>query len=529
MKFKWYILPLIISISTTIIFYSKEYYLFKENIKKLDLSTLETFKTLEKLLVFTASNVKKDTRDKEIQELLSIHFGYNLIFDDDLILHKSRIFTLKTGKITNSLGTQSKINNQLIFAETLSKKHPMKIILFADISSVDNSIYLLYTAQNSSNTFLLHFPLDASFFKIQHLKKMGLNAFDLPSLPETNKFLAETFVTDNAIFYNNLNFWKIPPRKYSDIIIIFLIQFLFILIYLLFAKLTNLKKRRLLSKLFTILNISVEEKIIDKIAEYQSDILKLNATLKKTKEANLTFKSIAEINKKSLLMERQINKEIAKNLDQDLHKITQLAGDTAKSFTSGISISNQMIINMLTTIKDSTARLLFLRTGQFINTNHETNIKDCIKKTLTLFAPQLQEIECKVDLDQLPPDLIYRCPETTLIQVFNGIFERLLFSMEQANDNFIKVTPKHINNGFYLVLENSSLGIHPTVADTTELVSSCLSVPNWISTKAIARTINISIEESFILGKGDILTMIFDGILLMKQGSKNENLCSIPQ
>lgn len=267
-----------------------------------------------------------------------------------------------------------------------------------------------------------------------------------------------------------------------------------------------------------------------KILNHKNIILELKGSSEQLQRINIKLKKIADINQKSVATEREFNKKIAKNLDHDLRKITQLAGDSTKNFNSGISMSNQMIENLLNTIKDSTAKLLFLRDGKpNTNVRMAINVRDCLKKSLTIFGPQLYDLECKIDITHFNEKLTYHCSETTLIQTFNGILNRLLFSMEQADGNFIRVTTKNKNDYFQIIFENSSLGIYPTTTDTTELISSCLAVPNWISTKAIAQSINISIEESFILGKGDTLILAFNGgfDLLKGRRSTNENVYSI--
>ena len=492
---------------------------------KSDQIILETLKTLKKLIIFTASSLNNDAGFEEVQKLLSQHFAYNLIFDNDLILNNAHLSLIKDKKLVNALGTQSSINKQLNFVQQLSKRYKNKAFLYSDATSGEEVITIVYTAFNSLNTFILSFPINAlSPLNIQLLEKTGGKPLKLPPLVETNKLLSEEFVSENVISHHKFDYRAQLPEKYNEILLAFLLQVLALLGAVAVNATANLKKNQTLSQFYQALETHTEQETINKAIEQKATVLKFECALKNSEAENRQLKKITEINKKSVRLERSVNKSIAKDLDHDLQKISQLTTDSLNNFDS---MPDQLLENLLRTIKNSTARLLFLKNSHLPTiTNKAVNIKHCFEKSLIIFGPDLYDIECPIDILHFDEDAVYPCSEIALIQLFNGILNRLLFSMEQAKDNFIRVSTEKDQDGFKLVFENSSLGIHPPLTEATELSSPFLSVPNWISTKAIAKILNISIEESFILAKGDTITLKFNGLNL-KSESLNENVYAL--
>ncbi len=519
-----------IFLSSLFFSYIKAYYFFEKSIAKNDQAVLETIKTLKKLIIFTASSLNEKASLEEAQKLLSLHYGYNLILDNDLILNNARMSIIRDGKLFNSLGIHSTINNQLYFVEILSKKYTTKTILYSDTSSEEEeTISIVYTTNNSLNTFILSFPLNMlSPFKIRLLEKTGLKSINLPSLSETNKFLSEEFVSENAIFQNDFQYLHNITKKSYEILLISLVQISTLFAGLALNAIANFKKNRLLVKCFQILETKTEPETISKLLNQKNTILKLENSIKDIDIENRKLKKITEIHKKSVELERSINKTIAKVLDDDLQKISQLTTDSLSNFNNDIFMSGQMIRNLLNTIKNSTTRLLFLRNSHpHENTRKTVNVKNCFDKACIIFGPELHDIECKIDITHFDEELVYRCSEIVLIQIFNGILNRLLFSMEHSKGNFIRVHTENNKNEFKLIFENSSLGIHPPITGSTGLSSPFLCVPNWISTKAIAKTIEVSIEESFILAKGDTIILNFNSSNLEKGKKLNENVYAL--
>jgi hypothetical protein len=93
--------------------------------------------------------------------------------------------------------------------------------------------------------------------------------------------------------------------------------------------------------------------------------------------------------------------------------------------------------------------------------------------------------------------------------------------MEKSQGNYIHVRSNATKNSIKIIFENSSLGIFPSIDESFELVSSCLAIPNWISTKAIAKSMNILIEESMELSKGDRIVLDFASLKLKRHTYEN--------
>ena len=523
MKLKYFFFVFII-FSTSIIFsYTKGYYLFEKNLTKNDHRVSETLKILKKLIVFTAT-FNFNASSEEIQKLLSQYFAYHLIFDNDLILNNTHFYLMKDQNLISALGVQFIMNKELVFLQQLSKRHQNKAFLYAEGNAEEEIIHIVYTAFNSPNTFILSFTQEAfSPVKIELLEKMNAKSFNLSPLTETNKLLSDEFMSENIVLHHKFDYRTHLAEKYDEILLLFLLQGLLLLGASAINTLTNLKKARILDQFYLILETHAEQETIDKVIEQKETLLKLKSIIKNTETQKDQLKKIAEINKKSVKLERNINKTIARDLDQDLQKISQLATDSINHFDS---MPGQLLQNLLTTIKNSTAKLLFLKNSHLPVSKHKVvNIKNCLEKTFIIFGPDLYDMECQIDIVHFEEALHYPCSEIILIQLFNGILNRLLFSMEPAKGNFIKVNTEKEREGFKLIFENSSLGIHPPGIDAMELISPFLSVPNWVSTKAIAKILNISIEESFILAKGDTLILKFNG-LHSKNKSLNENVYS---
>jgi hypothetical protein len=303
----------------------------------------------------------------------------------------------------------------------------------------------------------------------------------------------------DAILYN-----------FSDIIYIFLTLMSIIILEIILIFIANLRRKKLAEVLYYHLGTHSEKNSIDKIIEQQTLLSQTKNREKELENQNNKLKKIAEINQKASDEERNINKELAKNLDFNLRKIIQLTSNSINNFNNGVSMSIQMIESILTNIKDSAAKLLLLRNiHSQKNTNTPINIKNCLIKSLTIFDPRLFNLECKVDLYQLQDDLVYNCIDIPLIQMFSGLLDRLLFSMEKSEGNYIRVKSNVTKDSIKITFENSSLGIFPSIDESIELVSSCLAIPNWISTKAIAKSMDILIQESMELSKGDIIELDF--------------------
>jgi hypothetical protein len=161
---------------------------------------LGTLKTLKNLITFTAEQSENNATQDQLKKLLSFHFGYNLIFDDDTIINNSRMAIIKSGMLITANSVTVEQNNLLNLAENTSKTQYNRVILLPDYSSDKNAIFIAYTIKNSPNTFILSFPLSTLWgHGFQLLSNNNASLKVLP-LTETNKLISEDFFLKTLFF-----------------------------------------------------------------------------------------------------------------------------------------------------------------------------------------------------------------------------------------------------------------------------------------------------------------------------------------